>query len=364
MVRWITIFLSVAGLSVGIWAVMTAKEPEPDLPLARPAAINPYQNGISALGVIEPSQRSVGIVAPEAGLIVEVFVDVNDPVDVGTPLFRLDSRRIEADLIRANAAVQAAQAEITRFHALPRPEDVPPIQAAVDVAKALLQDREDQLRVIQETIARGSGTDRDLARNQFLVQAAKAEYERALAELTRTKAGGWAPDLTVLTGRVEALQAEVQAMTLLKDRLTVKASKPGKVLRRTVEPGEFASLDSTRPAMVIGDLTQLNIRAQIDEEDIGLLTQVTGSALQGMANKPRATARTRGANSNSFELELVRIEPFARAKSDLGGANLERVDTRVIDVIFFVKNPPAAPLFPGQAVDVFIEGQPKAPQPQ
>jgi hypothetical protein len=43
------------------------------------------------------------------------------------------------------------------------------------------------------------------------------------------------------------------------------------------------------------------------------------------------------------------------------GINSERVDTRVIDVVFRVSTLPVQPVFPGQAVDVFVdEGGPAA----
>lgn len=356
MLKYITILLSLAGLCVGLYAVATADEKKPELPLARSASVNPFGSGIAALGLIEPADRNINSVAPEAGLVTQVFVNVGDYVTTGTPLFSLDARRIEAELIKAKASVANGEASVARWHALPRPEDLPPLIAAVDAAAAVVKDRQEQLTLVTQSLSRGSATDRDVSRAAFSLASANADLERAKAELARTKAGGWQPDLVLATATLETQRAEVMSLELLKERLTVRAQREGTVLRRDVEPGEFASTDSARPMIIIGNLSQLHVRAQVDEEDVGLLSagSPTINMTQGANPTVKAAARTRGAVVTELTLELLRVEPFARPKSDLRGINAERVDTRVIDVVFKVVGTPANPIFPGQAVDVFI----------
>jgi multidrug efflux pump subunit AcrA (membrane-fusion protein) len=333
--------------------VATADERKPELPLARQASVNPYDRGVAALGVVEPASRSVAIVAPEPGMVMDVLVDVNDRVETGTPLFRLDARRLDADLIRAVAAVAAGEAEVARWHALPRAEDLPPLEASLAAAEALVRDREEQLSLTRTASQRGSGTERDLSRAAFSLEAARAEALRAKAELARMKSGGWRADLAVAEAKLASLKAEVEALRLLKERMTVRSPRAGRVLRRQVEPGEYASTDGARPAFIIADLDHLHIRAQVDEEDIAVISR----AAAGQA-PVKALARTRGAVVADLPLEFVRIEPFARPKSDLMGTNAERVDTRVIDVVFRVTTMPATPVYPGQAVDVFVDENP------
>lgn len=344
MIRWATIVLAVVGLAIGVYAVSTSKDPTPDLPLAREASVNPFAKGVAALGIVEPAGRNVGVVAPEAGLVVEVFVDVGDSVAKGRPLFRLDERQLRADLVRAEAALGAAEQEIARWRALPRAEDVPPLEAAVERAAAVVADRREDLDRLEEGAKRGAANDRDVLRARFAVQAAEADLAGRRADLDRLKAGGWAPDLAILEANLAQRRSEVQALKLLIERLTVVAPRDGVVLRRNVEAGEYASVSNERPAMILGNLDALNVRAQVDEEDIALIGET-----------PKAVGRTRGAVVATVELTLVRIEPFARRKSDLAGDNLERVDTRVIDVVFAVKGPAPLRLFPGQSVDVFVE---------
>lgn len=344
MARRVTFVLAIIGLGVGIWAVATARTTPPEIPLARTASVNPFSHGVAALGIVEPAGREVRIYTPEPGLVMEVYVNVGDRVEKGQPLFKLDTRRLEADLLRAEAATKAGRAEIARWHALPRAEDLPPLEAAVARAEALVRDREDTLRRTAEAVERNALSVRELAAAEFALDAARAELAQAQASLARAKAGGWGPDLALAQAALEGQEADVAALRVLIDRLTVRAPSGGTILRRDIEPGEFASTEINRAAMILGDLSTLFVRAQVDEEDIALV-----------GPSPRAIARTRGAVPEELALELVRIEPYARPKTDLLGVNTERVDTRVIDVVFKVQRPPAGPVFPGQAVDVFIE---------
>jgi len=154
MMRWITIVLSVAGLAVGVWAVSTADEKKPVVPLSRQPSVNPYMHGVAALGFVEPADREVGVVAPEAGMVTAVFVQAGESVAAGAPLFELDKRPLQAELVRARAAVAGAKAEIARWEALPRVEDVPPLEAAVARARALASDREEFLKLTEQALGR------------------------------------------------------------------------------------------------------------------------------------------------------------------------------------------------------------------
>jgi len=58
-------------------------------------------------------------------------------------------------------------------------------------------------------------------------------------------------------------------------------------------------------------------------------------------------------------LRFVRVEPYVVPKRSLTGDNTERVDTRVLQVIYEVADEDQ-PLFVGQQVDVFIDERPAA----
>lgn len=358
MIKWISIFLALAGIILGVATARTAFEDAPAIPLSRQPSINPFGRGIAALGKVESSSREIQIAAPQPGLVTEVFVSVGDEVKAGMPLFQLDARLLQADLIRAESAVQADEAEIARWHALPRVEDLPPLEAVVEQFRSLVADRQEQLKLSKDARAQKAANDRDVSRDQFALDQATASLKKAQADLAKAVAGGWKPDLDVAQARLARSRAELEALRMLKERLTVRAPRDGVILRREIEPGEYASLESARTVMVLGSPKSLHVRAQVDEEDIALAARLTS-----------AVARTRGSVVEQFNLTLVRIEPYARPKTDLNGSNTERIDTRVIDVVFSIPALPSVPIYPGQAVDVFIDispepsAPPRAPSP-
>ena len=87
----------------------------------------------------------------------------------------------------------------------------------------------------------------------------------------------------------------------------------------------------------------LQVRADIDEVNAPLV--VPGSP---------AVAYLKGYTDESIPLTFDRIEPYIVPKRSLTGDNRERVDTRVLQVIYRFDKP-SFPVYVGQQVDVYIE---------
>ena len=139
--------------------------------------------------------------------------------------------------------------------------------------------------------------------------------------------------------RAQAAQDEVDA-----DRLTVRAPCAGTILQVSVHPGEFASATPKAAAMILGDIDRLQVRADIDEQNAARLQP-------GQA----ATAFLKGDAATAIDLRFERVEPFVVPKVSLTGASTERVDTRVLQVIYSFAHPRSRPVYIGQQVDLFIK---------
>ncbi len=63
--------------------------------------------------------------------------------------------------------------------------------------------------------------------------------------------------------------------------------------------------------------------------------------------------RLRGAPARPIRAEFVRVEPLVVPKSQLSGAGTERVDTRVLQLVYTF-DPGSEPVYPGQQVDAFL----------
>jgi len=350
MTRWLTIAISVVGIFIAGWAVATNKQTLPELPPVREPSMNPFGRGIAALGIAEPGSRTVAVLPPEPGLVVSVGADVGSQVKTGDVLFVLDTRVLEAELIKAQASARVSRDELARLRSLPRVEDVAPVQAMVAKAKSAEQERTESLERVANAGTQSGANDWDIRRERLALDQARAATMQAEAELARVKSGSSRQELAVAEAQAELGAAQVRAISLLLERQTIRAMRDGTILRRNVEAGEFASSDPARPAMVLGDLSTMHVRAQVDEEDIGLLQRARSTQ-----KNLRVLGRLRGAVVEDFELSLVRIEPFARPKTNLTSGTTERVDTRVVDVVFAVTSLPPTGLICGQAVDVFVD---------
>ena len=64
-------------------------------------------------------------------------------------------------------------------------------------------------------------------------------------------------------------------------------------------------------------------------------------------------ASIRGNSREQFPLRFVRIEPYVVPKRNLTGDAAERIDTRVLQVLYAL--PEGSPVYVGQHMDVFIE---------
>ena len=167
-------------------------------------------------------------------------------------------------------------------------------------------------------------------RKYFDLQAAESALGSARANL--------------LLARAQLTQADVNL-----DLLTVRAPRDGEILRQNMHEGEYAGVspsDPNAPSLLLGETDQLQLRADVDED----------SASRVIAGAP-AVAYIKGMRSNPIPLRFVRIEPYITVKKSLTGDSTERVDTRVLQVIYqFDKT--KVPVYVGQQMDAFIDGAP------
>lgn len=344
MTKWITIVLSIAGLALAGYVVATSGQKVPDLPPAATPTVNPYSDGIAASGTVEASTRNLTVNAPVGALVIEVLAEVNDEVKTGQPLFKLDDRELRAQLPKLEAALLLAEADVARLRAMPREEDLPPLRAAVARAQTRMEDAAEWYGNLQRAAEGRAAGASELRRAWFALEVARGDLRVAQAELARMEAGAWKLEIDVAESQVALAKAEVNGTRALIERMVAKSPVDGTILKRHIEPGRFAPPDPSDPAMVIGNINEINVRAQVDEEDLPRLRE--GAT---------AKARIRGAAEKTLPLRMLRIEPLAMPKMSLTGSVSERVDTRVVEVVFRVESLEGMRLYPGQVVDVYID---------
>ena len=342
--RFLLPLVAVGLLIFAVAARARCPPPRPEGHRADQPAHAPFSNAVAGSGVVESETENIAIGSPIPGVVVKVLAKVGGKVHPGTELFELDDRQLRAELAYRQAAVDAAKAELTRLDNQPRPELLEMAQASLSEAEANLADQSDQLQRTKDLFARKVTTDQELVTRQQSYRMARARYNRAKSDFTMQKAGAWEFDKAVAKAAVEQAQAQLQQVQTEIDRLVVRSLVDGEVLQVNVRPGEFVGAPPSQALVVVGKIDKLHVRVDIDEHDIPRFT-------------PGAPARAmlKGQPKSSFPLSFVRVEPFVIPKRSLTGDNTERVDTRVLQVIYEIDHSDQQ-LYVGQQMDVFVDG--------
>ena len=298
--------LAALGLATAVVvAIQVQTTVPPAQPVAQPAQA-PFRSYIGGAGLVEASSNNIGIGTALPGIVQRVLVKVGDRVAVGAALLQIDDREQQAEL-------RLKQANLLKAG------------AAVDEALASLEDARAQYALVRHVGDQRAVSTDDVQKRRNAELLAKARLDSVRAAVVAADAD------------VKLTQAEIE-------RLTVRSPIDGEVMQVNIRPGEFAQTGVlSPPLMLLGNLDRLYVRVNIDENDAWRFRPQT-----------RAAASMRGNRDLRTDLTFVRVEPFVTPKQSLTGSSTERVDTRVLQVLYsFDRN--ALPAYVGQQMDVFIE---------
>jgi multidrug resistance efflux pump len=343
------IILPILGLCLGALGLYHVHAWSENAPMTAPTETPPrvpFEQAVAAAGVVEAQTENIALGAALPGLVLEVHVPcskVGQFVRAGRPLFRMDDRHLKAQLAVAEAQLASARAALARLEQQPRPEELPPSLAKVKAANAKTARLQDDYERAKRLFGTGAIGREEYVTRRLTYEAAAHEQAQAQAEYDLLKAGAWKPDLAVAEAAVKEALARVEQLKTEIDRAVVVAPVDGVVLQVNVRPGERISELDTKPLMVLGDIRTLHVRVDVDERDL--------PRLQPGA---KALAYPRGGTSHELGLRFVRVEPLAIPKKALTGDNTERVDTRVLQVIYAIDRADHR-VYMGQQLDVFID---------
>lgn len=296
--------LAFAGAVVALFAVYWSQRQQPVPSIPYPAPISPYKHAIYGAGLIEASTENISIGTPFLELIMQIFVVEGDNVKEGDPLLQLDTRALEAQRITATSQLNAA---VVNF---------------------------ENLKIQYSFYERLS--DKHAVSEQAMSQA---YYAMKQAE----------EQVGVAQGQLGQIETDIE-------RSVVRAPVDGEILQVNAHIGEIYIQDGyhvTQPyvnlqtgLILMGTVAPLQMRIDIDEEDCWRFRKGA-----------KATAFVRGNAKIFFPMEFVRVEPYVIPKTSFTGESIERLDTRVLQVLYrFEKGD--LPVYAGQLLDVYIEAPP------
>ena len=281
---------------------------EPDREPPRAPDAMAESSRVAGAGIVEPSSELVQIGSALSGLVTGLFVQPGDRVSEGQVLFTVDDRAARASLQEARAAIAEAQASIAEANTA---------RATASRQLALYRNIDDPAAVSRAEVIRAEG------------EAASANERLRLAR-----------------ARLEAAQARANSAQTEIDRLTVRAPIAGEILAVNIRKGEYVSTmgggGNAQPFIEMGQTQPLYVRIDIDEEQAARV-----------AMGADAIVSPRGAAERRVEASFVRAEPLVVPKRSLTNSAQERVDVRVLQVLYEL--PESNGLFRvGQQVDAYI----------
>ena len=292
LLRRFSLWAALLGIVAVILMVRKTTAVEPmPLPPSAPAQ-KPFARVIAAAGMVEALRENTSIGVPASALVKQVLVKVWDKVEAGAPLLQLDDRELQAQLKTQQADRRVREAELAR------------------VRRQL--ERTESLRASQIV----SQEEADTRHDEFAV--AEARLDSARATVAQTEA--------------------------LIERLTVRAPIGGTVLQVNTRAGEYAMPGANTTPILLGAIEEVQVRADVDE-------QIAPRVKPGS----KALGYLKGDTLNPIPLEFVRIEPYVTPKRNLTGSSVERVDTRVLQIIYKFPNDLKRRIYVGQQMDLFLE---------
>lgn len=346
--------ISLGMLSVALLHVVRASQKGADVEPPVPPARSPYSRTVAGAGIVEARTENIAIGSDLPGVVADVLVKVGDQVKAGDPLFRLDARALQTEVQQRQAALELAQMQLRRLEAQPREEERLASRARLREAEANFADQRDLYTRGQNLSSRQAMSPEEWDRRRYAYQMAQEQLARARADNQLVESGAWSWDKEVARSQVELARAQLQQARTDLERLEVKARVPGTVLQVNVRPGEYVGTPPGQALVLLGDISRLHVRVDIDENDIPRFRKGTP-----------ARAVLRGAPEHAYPLRFVRVEHYVTPKRSLTGDTRERVDTRVLQVIYEllpVDGKPLEGVYVGQQVDVFLE-LPEGPGP-
>ncbi|MEW6353516.1 MAG: efflux RND transporter periplasmic adaptor subunit [Pseudomonadota bacterium] len=235
VVRWLIIVALVVLAVTGYWLLRSDNNAQAPRYQTEEVVRGNLVVTVSATGKLQPTNQ-VDVGSEISGTVEAVFVDDNDRIKKGQVLARLDTAKLEDQIVRSKAALAAAEAQVQQM------------QATVAEARANLA----RLR----QVAQLSGGK---VPSQTELETADAALKRAIANEASARAG------------VEQARATLKSDETNLSKAIIRSPIDGVVLVRKVEPGQTVAASLQAPVLftLAENLSQMELQVDVDEADVG-----------------------------------------------------------------------------------------------
>jgi HlyD family secretion protein len=317
--------------SVALPDPVTSTTPEP-----------PSQKWIAAApGRVEPRSGQIRIGTGIPGRVFSVAVATNDRVIEGEVLIRLDDKEARARLTSAEAEVAARKRERDAQPGTAGREDVRKAEDAVFAAERAVTNARFALDAVLAADRKSPGSPQALLQARKQVAEAKDKLRQEHAAFASAHAKAKAPAPNRLEAALIAARAELTTAEELLDKTRIRAPLTGSVLQVNAKSGELVAPSPEQPLIVMGDLTVIRVRAEVDEQDVAKIKL-----------GQKAFVRSNAYPNREFEGKVTELAP-SLGLPRMGSRGARRAtDVEVMEVMIDLEG--SVPLLPGMRADAFF----------
>jgi HlyD family secretion protein len=273
----------IVGIVVAALLLVAFMSRGSDVPVrAEKALREPIVNTISTNGKIEPKDNFEAH-APASATVKKLFVHEGDRVKAGQKILQLDDANARADAAKALAQLKSAEADLAALKTGGTHEEVLNRQADLIKARAERDSAQRNQKAMHELQGRGAASAAEVQEADNRMNKAQADVTALEGKQTSRYSG---PESAKVHAQAGEARATYEAAQSLLKNANVTAARDGVVYSLPVREGQYVNAGDL--LVQIADLTKLQVRAFVDEPEIGKLApgqpvNITWDALPGRA---------------------------------------------------------------------------------
>ena len=232
---------------------------------------------VNATGTLE-AVRTVQVGSQISGQISKLYADYNSTVKQGQLLAEIDPRTFQSQVLTEQSSLASAQARLQSAQAdlINQEANLLQVQASLKVAEVANDNAQLLYKRSQELLAKGlsSTNDDDVARSNAQSASAKVAQAQAAVKQAEAQIRSRQAALESSQSDIVGSKAQLERAQINLDLTKIYSPVDGVVISRSVDIGQTvaASLSAPTLFLIANDLSRMQVKANIDEADIGKIT--------------------------------------------------------------------------------------------